>query len=181
VVDIVVSPITAAGIKAVIPFGVRVMDALTSNSEIKIDFQGDGYSRTRQWFTTHETGGKLSLSIEGKPGFCLASLQNLIGASRKPAISGTPVEIFAICASEVPRWNLSVPFKDLFEPSEEFELELTGPKYIHEHTFMARDHESGLKCSIRIKGKPGFTQIAAAQLNLNAPFLQQLLAKLLDV
>jgi hypothetical protein len=180
VLDIVVSPVTATGIKAVVPFTVRFMDSLARNSEIVIQFQGDGYSRTRQWFATHERGGRLSLSIKGKPGFCLASLQNLIGAAQRPAVTGSPAEIFATYAAEISRWNLHIPFRDMFMPSEEFRLELTGPGYKREHTFIARDHESGLKCSIAIKGKPGFTQMAAAQLNLNAPFLQQLLSKMLD-
>jgi hypothetical protein len=179
-VDIVVTPITATGIKAVMPFTVQVMDTFSRSSEIKIQFQSDNYSRTRNLFTTHETGGKLSLSIKGKPGFCLAALQNLVGSARQPAVTGNPVEIFAAYSSEISRWNLRVPFRDLFGPSEEFKLELTGPSYSREHTFITREHESGLKCSITIKGKPGFTQVAAAQLNLNAPFLHQILSKMLD-
>ena len=177
--DIVLSPITAAGIRAVVPLTVRVMDRFSRNSEIIIHFQSDGYSRTRNWFKTQETGGKLSLSIKGKPGFCLASLQNLIGTARRPVSVGTPLEIFAVHNSEIPKWNLHVPFRDLFGPSEEFKLELSGPGHTREHTFIAREHESGLKCSITIKGKPGFTQVAAAQLNLNAPLLHQLLSTML--
>jgi hypothetical protein len=177
--DIVVSPITATGIKAVVPFTIRAMDTFSRSSEIKIQFQGDGYSRSRNWFSTHETGGKLSLSIKGKPGFCLASLQNLIGVAKRPT-GRTPAEIFSLYSSEISHWNLRVPFRDLFGPSEEFELELTGPNYSRESTFIAKDYESGLKCSITISGKPGFTQVAAAQLNLNAPFLQQLLSRMLE-
>ena|ERR1700684_2437896 len=92
--EIVVTPITAIGVKAAMPAATRVRDLVARRCEIQIRFQGDDYRRSRDFFVTRESGSTFTMTIRGKPGFCLAALQNLIGVSQTDAPIGTPAEIF---------------------------------------------------------------------------------------
>jgi hypothetical protein len=174
-VEIVISPVTAASISAAMPVSVKFRDMVARKAEIRICIQSEEFSRKRNWGRTVETGAKFYLTIKGKPGFCLAALQNLIGTGGAQAKIASPLEVFKAHVAEMSSWDFRTPLKDLVQPSDTIQLDITGPSHRSEHITLIRDYDIGPKCSISITGKPGFAQIAAAQLNLNAPFLQEML------
>jgi hypothetical protein len=120
------------------------------------------------------------LTIKGKPGFCLATFQHLIGASQPDNPVGTLAEIFAANVLAIKQEEMRAPFRDLFHSSGEVHLELTASSYTTDKTFLISELESGAKLSVSIEGNPGFAQLATAQLNLNAPLIRELLARMLS-
>jgi hypothetical protein len=177
--ELVVTPTLAIGVKGAMPTATRVRDLVARRCEIQIRFQGDDYRRSRDFFVTRESGSTFTLTIRGKPGFCLAALQNLIGAGQTDAPIGTPAEIFSANVHAINLWELRAPLRDIFHSAEEVHLELTSSSHTRDKTFLVADRESGAKLSVSIEGKPGFAQLAAAQLNLNAPLIRDLMARVL--
>lgn len=164
-----------------LPQSIKIRDAVARGAEIKIFIQSEDYRRSRKGLVTREAGTKFSLVIKGKPGFCLAALQNLIGLGHRAYPEDiTPSEVFAAHADEMRQWNLRTPLRDLFQRGDVMNFEITGHSHAVKRTLLIKNYELGPKCTISIAGKPGFAQVAAAQINLNAPFLQKMLSRMLD-
>jgi hypothetical protein len=177
--DIVITPITIASIKLSLPLAVKFRDIVARPAEIRITIQGEGYNRERNWLATREHGARFNLTIKGKPGFCLAALQNLIGAGRDDATAATPTELFAARVAELRYWNLRTPLRDIFQHNDMVNFEITGHSHEVKRIFPIKYSETGPKCSVYIAGKPGFAQVAASQINLNAPLLQKIVTGML--
>lgn len=177
--DLVITPTVAASVDVSLPLAVKIRDILARPAEIRISIQSADYVKERNWLSSRESGAKFQLTIRGKPGFCLAALQNLIGPMRPDTAVLTPNEIFAARVAEMQRWNLRTPWSDLFQRDDMLKFEITGQSHIVTRTFPIKFYEAGPKCSVFITGKPGFAQVAAAQINLNAPMLQRIVAGML--
>jgi hypothetical protein len=157
-------------VKRAVPISIGVLDSVSRNCEISIQFQTKNYRYTSHWFSSTESGGKFTISIKGKPGFCVAALQSVIQSAKDSVGGRHPVDVFAANVSELKRWEYRVPWKDLFRPAEELNLTSTGSDWSSSSGF-ARYSESGSKLAMTVKGKAGFTQIAAAQLQSNTSLL----------
>jgi hypothetical protein len=179
-VDLVVTPTFAASINMSLPVAVKIRDSIARPAEIRIAVQGEDYRRERVWLASRESGAKFQLTIKGKPGFCLAALQNMIGANPLGGVVLTPSEVFAARVAEMRLWNLRTPFWDLFQPSDSVSFEISGSSHTVKRTFPIKFSETGPNCSVNIIGKPGFAQVAASQINLNAPMLQKIVTGMLS-
>lgn len=133
--ELVVTPTLAIGVKEAMPTPTRIRDLVARHCEIQIRFQGDDYRRKREFFVTRESGSTFTLTIRGKPGFCLAALQNLIGVGQADAAIGTPAEIFSANVHATNLWELRAPWRDMFHAAEEVHLELTSSSHTRDKAF----------------------------------------------
>ena len=172
--DLIFNPTTASKIKKTLPLSVVIQDMFTKTSEIRIEIKMPNYEYSSFLMFSNESGSKFSLSIKGKPGFCLASLHNLVASAKEHSRTGTHVDIFRARVNEICEWQLKTPLSDCFKSYEELIINFTGAEY-EKTSYLIGKHESGPKFSVTIKGAPGFTQLAAAQIQGYAPLLKNML------
>jgi len=177
--DLIFNPTTAAKIRKSLPLSVLIQDFFTRTTEIRIEIQMPNYEYSSFLVFSDESGSKFSLAIKGKPGFCLASLHNLVTSAKEYSRTGTHVDIFRARVNEVSEWQLKTPLSDRLKPYEELKINLTGADY-EKTSYGVGKHESGSKFSVKIKGAPGFTQLAAAQIQGSAPLLKNMLSNALS-
>lgn len=177
--ELIVSPITVASIRASIPLSIAFKDFISRSCEICISLQAPDYSKEKVLIYKSESGSNLQLSIKGKPGFCLAALQNLAGSAREHSQTNSPIDIFKARVAEMHHWRLKTPLSDFFQPREELKFDISGNSWRKESIFILWSSESGAKFSVVVKGKPGFCQLVAAQLQSCAPLIMNLVSKIL--
>lgn len=179
--QVTITPITAASIRASIPITIAFRDFVSRECEILIELRSDDYHKSQELlFFSEERGGKLTVQIKGKPGFCLATLHNLVARAEHPDDTQTHLELMKARIDEMKHWQLKTPLGDLFCKREELTIEMQGSTFRKSSIFLLAYSESGAKYSVSVKGKPGFSQLVASQLKLFAPKLTQMLNNLLS-